>query len=80
MQKEELTQADESYHITIKTVLNIAKKAEEIFESSEIEEKNEFLKFLLQNRIVDGKNPLFEMKEPFLSISKASNHPTLLRG
>ena len=80
VQKEELTQADESYHITIKTVLNIAKKAEKIFESSEIEEKNEFLKFLLQNRIVDGKNPLFEMKEPFLSISKASNHPTLLRG
>jgi len=78
VQKEELTQADESYHITIKTVLNIAQKAEEIFESSEPEEKNQFLKFLLQNRFIDGKKPLFKAKEPFLSISKASNHPTLL--
>jgi len=80
IQKNELTQADENYHIVAKTVLNIAQKAEEIFESSEVAEKNQFMKFLLQNPIVDGKKPLFTMREPFSCIAKASNHPTLLRG
>jgi len=80
IQKDELTQADENYHIVAKTVLNIAQKAEEIFESSEVAEKNQFLKFLLQNSVVDGKKPVFTMREPFSCIAKASNHPTLLRG
>ncbi|MGB3988467.1 MAG: zinc ribbon domain-containing protein [Minisyncoccales bacterium] len=80
IQKDELTQADENYHIVAKTVLNIAQKAEEIFESSEVAEKNQFMKFLLQNSVVDGKKPVFTMREPFSCIAKASNHPTLLRG
>ena len=79
IQKNELTKADEDYHIVAKTVLNIAQKAEEIFESSEVAEKNQFMKFLLQNPIVDGKKPVFAMREPFSSIAKASGHPTLLR-
>ncbi len=79
IQKNELTKADEDYHIVAKTVLNIAQKAEEIFESSEVTEKNQFMKFLLQNPVVDGKKPVFAMREPFSSIAKASGHPTLLR-
>jgi hypothetical protein len=80
IQKNELTQADESYHIVAKTVLNIAQKAEEIFESSEVAEKNQLIKFLLQNSLVDGKKPVFTMREPFSCIAEASDHPTLLRG
>lgn len=59
-------------------MLNIAQKAEEIFESSEVAEKNQFMKFLLQNSVVDGKKPVFTMREPFSSIVKASGHPTML--
>lgn len=36
------------------------------------------MKFLLQNSVIDGKKPVFTMREPFSCIAKASNHPTLL--
>ena len=79
IQKEDLTKADEDYHIVIKTVLNLAQRAEEIFESSEIEEKNQILKFLLQNSVVKGKKLEFSMRSPFNHIAKLSSCPSLLR-
>ncbi len=39
-----------------KTVLQLAQRAEQIFESSEISEKRKLLEFVLQNPIVKGKN------------------------
>ncbi|MFC1625409.1 hypothetical protein ACFL1O_00865 [Patescibacteria group bacterium] len=57
----------------------MAQRALTIFESSEVAQKNQLLGFLLQNSVVDGKKPLFTMREPFNSIAKVSNHPNLLR-
>ena len=57
--------ADESYYITVNTVLNLAQKAYEIFESSELQEKRQLLNFLLQNCTLDGKTLHYELKKPF---------------
>jgi len=73
------TKADESYHITAATVLNLAKNALEIFESSEVDEKRALLNYLLQNSTVDGKKPLFTLRKPFDSILAFANQPTGLR-
>lgn len=57
--------ADENYYITAKTVLNLAKRAVEIFEGSEVNEKRSFLNFLLQNGKLDKRKFSFELKKPF---------------
>jgi len=49
------TNADENYYITANTVLNLAKKAHEIFQNSEVEEKRQLLNFLLQNLQLKGE-------------------------
>lgn len=65
---EEHTEADESYFVAASTVLNLAKRALEIFESSEVPEKRALLNFLLQNSTVDGKKPMFTLRSPFDTI------------
>lgn len=73
---EEHTDADESYIIAASTVLNLAKRALEIFESSEVPEKRALLNFLLQNSVVDGKTPAFSLRSPFDTILSLANQPT----
>lgn len=82
--------ADEDFYLTANHVLNLAKRALEIFESSEVNEKRQFLQFLLQNAVVEGKKLQFTLKKPFdsvLSMAKAQTesrafnpaHPMWLR-
>ena len=72
--------ADEEFYLTANTVLNVAKRALEIFKSSEVPEKRQFLNFLLQNCQLDGKNLTFTMRNPFDRILATNNQPILLRG
>ena len=74
------TEADENYYIAASTVLNLAKRALEIFESSEVPEKRALLNFLLQNSLVDGKTPAFSLRSPFDTILIFANRPNWLRG
>jgi hypothetical protein len=74
-----LVKADTSYHITAKTVLSLAQRAEQIFERSEIPEKRRLLNFVLQNPTVKGKNVAFTLRSPFDTIVKVSGHTSLLR-
>ena len=74
------TDADENYYITANIVLNLAKKAYEIFQSSEVEEKRQLLNFLLQNLQLKGEKLMFKMKTPFDTVFQASKYSTLLRG
>ena len=62
---EEHLRADTDYKTAIATVFSVAKRAEEIFLSSEVEEKRQLLNFLLQNPVVNGKNLYYTMKSPF---------------
>jgi hypothetical protein len=57
--------ADEQFYLTANMTLNIAKRAKEIFISSEVDEKRQFLGFLLQNCMLDGKKLDFTMRSPF---------------
>ena len=72
------TDADENYYLTANITLNLAKKAYEIFQSSEPEEKWQFLNFLLQNLKLEGKRLNFELKTPFNTVLQASKCSNLL--
>jgi len=72
------TDADENYYLTANITLNLAKKAYEIFQSSEPEEKWQFLNFLLQNLKLQGKKLNFELKTPFNTVLEANKCSNLL--
>jgi hypothetical protein len=60
--------ADESFHITANMVLSLARRAKEIFESSEVEEKRWLLNFVFQNLELKDKKLLIHYREPFKMI------------
>ena len=74
------TNADENYYITANTVLNLAKRAYEIFKSSEVAEKRQLLNFLLQNLELKGRKLMFTMKTPFDTVLSANRCSNWLRG
>lgn len=76
---DELTEADDDYHITAKTVLSLAKRSEDIFESSEPREKRQFVKFLLQNPTIDDKELEYSLQEPFDTLVEMGEQPIRLR-
>ena len=77
---ERHTRADHQYHIHVGTVLSLARRVGEIFESSEIEEKRAILNFLLQNPVVEGKKLEFSLKKPFDTVLELATCPIGLRG
>lgn len=59
----------------LKKVLKMLSSGNELFESSQVDEKNRFLKILLGNCIYDGKKLQISVKKPFdLFISNGLNH------
>ena len=72
------TDADEAFYLTANVVLNLAKRAKEIFESSKIEEKRQLLNFLLSNLKLQGRKLQFELKTPFDTVLQASKCSNLL--
>ena len=71
--------ADKEYYITIALILSLAKRAYDIFKSSEPMEKRTFLNFLLQNSKLQGKKLNFELKTPFDRVLQANKCSNLLR-
>lgn len=69
--------ADEQFYITANITLNIAKRAKEIFMSSEVEEKRQFLGFLLQNCVLNEKNLEFTLVSPFNLLLNNSDSLTM---
>lgn len=57
--------ADESFHITANMVLNLARRAREIFESSKVDEKRQLLNFIFQNLELKEKKLSVILREPF---------------
>ena len=79
IQKESHTKADEDYHITASMLLDLAKRAKSIFKSSEVAEKQQILKYLLQNSTLNGRKLEFTMRSPFNLIADAKHQPIGLR-
>ena len=79
MELEEHTKADYDYQTTVATVLSMARRAKAIFESSEPNEKRQFLNFILQNCRLKEKTPMFTLKPVFAGIVKAHDDKKWLR-
>ncbi len=77
---EDLTIDNKNHHITARTILLLAQNAVELFESSDIEEKQAIVKLISYNSLLDGKNLEFTMRKPFDSVLELSKRPVLLPG
>lgn len=73
---DEYTKADDSYHLAASTILRLARRASLIVKSSEPEEKNLFLNYLLQNPTVKGKTLSYSLRSPFNAILELANCPS----
>ncbi len=62
---EQLEQAETNYYITAKYILDLASRAHELFESSEVEEKRHLIKLVLSNLMIDDGNVVYEVLKPF---------------
>ena len=79
-QMQDHSEADEQFYITANITLNLAKRAKEIFISSEVQEKQQLLGCLLQNCVLNGKKLEFTLRSPFNHILDFTKQPTWLRG
>ena len=70
-QMQEHSTADGNYYHTAARLLDICKRAVEIFESSEPAEKRVFLNFILQNSVLKARTPMFTLKNAFAGIVEA---------
>lgn len=77
-QIQEHSAADENHYLTASKLLDICKLAKQIFESSEPNEKRQFLNFLLQNCRLSGKEPMFTLKPVFAGIVTAHKNANWL--
>jgi len=75
---EENTKADFDYQMTVASVLNLARHAKRIFESSEISEKRQFINYLIQNPTVKEKTLVFNLRSPFDALLNFSKSPEWL--
>jgi len=76
-QMQDHSDADETFYLTANATLNIAKRAKEIFVSSEVMEKRQLLGFLLQNCVLNGKKLEFTMRSPYNLMVKDHDSVTL---
>jgi site-specific DNA recombinase len=71
---EQLREAEDNYFIMAKYVLELTKNAYNLFKSSEVEEKRQLIKLLLQNLRIEGENLLWDVQKPFDLIVNCSEH------
>lgn len=72
---KEHQQANTNCAMTASLLLDLAKRAWDIFKSSETPEKRALINFVLQNCILDDKKLEYNLKDPFATIVKYANHP-----
>ena len=68
--------ADQNFYITANIVMNLAARAREIFESSEVDEKRELVNLVFQNLKLEDKKMLTETREPFSTMIGYKDCPT----
>lgn len=75
-----LHEAEDNYYITVKYLLELTKRAYELFVSSEVEQKRQLVKLTLQNLRLEGKNLRYDAVKPFDTILNFSDRQAWLRG
>ncbi len=63
-----LQEAEDNYYITAKYLLELANRAYELFESSEVEERRQLIKLVLSNLRVEDKLVRYDAIKPFDTI------------
>ncbi|MFA6066439.1 MAG: recombinase family protein [Candidatus Babeliaceae bacterium] len=61
----QLQEAEDNYYVTARYLLDISNKAYDLFISSEVEEKRQLIKLVLQNLRIEGENVLYDAHKPF---------------
>lgn len=67
-----LSKADEEYYITSSLLLDLASRSQELFLSSEPDEKREIVQLIFQNLSLNQGNLEYTMNKPFDSIFKSA--------
>ena len=80
IQMEEHNKADENFYLTAPKILNLANRALEIFESSEVKEKRALINLLLQNPLLSGQKLSFSLRSPFYMIAECGQIKNWLPG
>lgn len=81
--KQKLSQysgSTKNSEIWLDTIISLAKRAKEIFESSEVDEKRMIVSYLVQNSKVRDRKPLFNLRSPYDTLLKVSERPNWLPG
>lgn len=74
-----LQEAENNYFITAKYILELTDRAYDLFMSSEVDEKRQLIKLVLQNVRFDGGNIVYDAHKPFDLMIKATDR-NLWRG
>jgi site-specific DNA recombinase len=78
-QMQEHDTADQHFYVTANMMLRLAKRAKQIFKSSQADEKRQLLSFLLANSELHAKNLTFTMRSPFNVVFSQTHHTTVRR-
>lgn len=77
---KEHTNADKDFYLNAAKVFDIANRAQELFLSSEPEEKRQIIQFLVQNLTLEGKNLYIKFKKPFDSLAEIDKSLDINKG
>lgn len=75
---QEHTNGDENFGITASTLLELAARAADLFESSNTDEKRSLLGFVCSNLELKGRKLDYKLKRPFDAVLSAVRHSTWL--
>jgi len=75
-----LDDAEDNYYLTANYLLELASRAKELFESSEVEQRRQLINLVLQNPRVEGKKVRYEVIKPFNLILDCADRQSWLPG
>lgn len=73
-----LQEAEDNYYLTAAYLLELANRAYDLFVDSEVEEKRQLIKLVLQNLRVDGEKVRYEAIKPFDALLNYSDDQLML--
>lgn len=75
---EQLQEAENSYYVTAKYLLDLTNRIHDLFIGSEVEEKRHLIKLILSNLELNDENIVCNVVSPFDLILKMSDDPLWL--
>lgn len=76
----EHSKAHKKFEIALSTLLDVASRANELFEISKPEQKRQLINFIFSNLKLEGKKLVFNLKMPFDQMALLSKSQNWLRG